>query len=142
MAKNVHNTVTMALLLLTQWIAVFVVTLLYLVALDLWGSLGVLVFALATVGDLRSSALAYNLLVERLLLRPSRPCAPQGCSIYDRAFWRHERFWKMSSVNYLTAFNGTPYQDPCSWRLMGARIGRRVFDDGGSPARADVHDDR
>ena len=70
----------------------------------------------------------YNVLVERLL-RQLQALPPQGCSIYDRAFWRHERFWKLSSVNYLNAFNGTPYKT-LLWRLMGARIGRRVFDDG------------
>jgi non-ribosomal peptide synthetase-like protein len=127
-AKNVHNTVSMALFLLTQWIAGIVLILLFLVALDLWGSLGVLVFALATVGTF-FFAIAYNLLVERLLLR-LQALAPQGCSIYGRAFWRHERFWKMSSVNHLNAFNGTPMKT-LLWRLMGAQIGRRVFDDGG-----------
>ena len=104
-----------------------VLTLLLLVALDLWGSVGVLAFALATVVTFFFT-IGYNLLVERLLLR-LQALAPQGCSIYDRAFWRHERFWKMSSVNYLNAFNGTPYKT-LLWRLMGARIGRRVFDDG------------
>jgi non-ribosomal peptide synthetase-like protein len=87
----------------------------------------VLAFALATVVTFFFTV-GYNLMVERLLLR-LQALAPQGCSIYDRAFWRHERFWKMSSVNYLTAFNGTPYKT-LLWRLMGARIGRRVFDDG------------
>jgi non-ribosomal peptide synthetase-like protein len=36
----------------------------------------------------------------------------------------------MSSVTYLNAFNGTPMKS-FLWRLMGARIGRRLFDDGG-----------
>ena len=96
-------------------------------------------FALATVGTF-VFAIAYNLLLDRLV-RPLMALRPQGCSIYDRAFWRHERFWKMSSIDYLTAFNGTPIR-PVLWRLLGARIGRRVFDDGARPARAEVHDDR
>ena len=99
-------------MLLAQWILVFVLTVLYLAALDLWASVGVLAFALATV-VIFFFTVAYNVLVERLV-RPLQALRPQGCSIYDRAFWRHERFWKMSSVTYLSAFNGTPYQDPCS----------------------------
>ena len=54
---------------------------------------------------------------------------PLCCSIYDRAFWRHERFWKVPSETYLQVFNGTPFKNVI-WRLLGVRIGRRVFDDG------------
>ena len=35
----------------------------------------------------------------------------------------------MSSVTYLNAFNGTPFKTVLL-RLLGVRIGRRVFDDG------------
>ena len=71
-----------------------------------------------------------------MLVRPLMALRPQGCSIYDRAFWRHERFWKMSIGTYLSAFNGTPMKNVL-WRLLGVRIGRRVFDDGlGLPERA------
>ena len=54
---------------------------------------------------------------------------PQYCSIYDRDFWRHERYWKVPSELYLQAFNGTPFKNVI-WRLLGVRLGRRVFDDG------------
>ena len=139
MAKNIHNTITMALFLLVQWIFFFAVTVLYLAAVDLWASLGALAFALATAGVFVFTV-AYNVLVDRLV-RPLMALRPQGCSIYDRAFWRHERFWKMSTVTYLTAFNGTPLKTVL-WRLLGVRIGRRVFDDGAALVRADVHHDR
>jgi non-ribosomal peptide synthetase-like protein len=60
---------------------------------------------------------------------------PQGCSIYDPAFWRHERYWKLSIGTFVSAFNGTPLKSVI-WRLMGVRIGRGVFDDGlGLPER-------
>jgi non-ribosomal peptide synthetase-like protein len=127
MAKNVHNTITLALMLLTQWIFFFGVTVLYLAAIDLWAPLGALVFGLATV-VVFVFFIAYNILADRLV-RPLMALRPQGCSVYDRAFWRHERFWKISSVNYLEAFNGTPLKN-VFWRLLGARIGRGVFDDG------------
>jgi carbonic anhydrase/acetyltransferase-like protein (isoleucine patch superfamily) len=70
----------------------------------------------------------YWLLVDRLvtLFIPVRPLI---CSIYDRQFWRHERFWKVPSKAYLQAFNGTPFKN-LIWRLAGVRLGRRVFDDG------------
>jgi non-ribosomal peptide synthetase-like protein len=54
---------------------------------------------------------------------------PRGCSIYDRAFWRHERFWKVQFTQYVQGFNGTPFK-PLIWRMLGVRVGRRVFDDG------------
>jgi non-ribosomal peptide synthetase-like protein len=128
MAKNIYNTITIALFLLVRWILFFVVTVLYLAAIDLWASLGALAVALATVGVF-VFAVAYNVLVDRLI-RPLMALRPQGCSIYDRVFWRHERFWKMdSSSTYLNAFNGTPLKNVL-WRLLGLRIGRRVFDDG------------
>ena len=59
----------------------------------------------------------------------SRRVAPAGCSIYARTFWRHERAWKVPSESYYKAFDGTPFKNVL-WRLLGVRIGRRVFDDG------------
>ena len=55
--------------------------------------------------------------------------APPGCSIYARTFWRHERAWKVPSETYYRLFDGTPFKTVL-WRLLGVRIGRRVFDDG------------
>ncbi|MDX2643571.1 phosphopantetheine-binding protein [Streptomyces sp. PA03-1a] len=126
-AKNIYNTISMALFLLVRWILIFIVTVLYLAAIDLWASLGVLAFALATAGVFVFTV-AYNVLVDRLV-RQLQALRPQGCSIYDRAFWRHERFWKVSSLAYVLVFNGTPLKNVI-WRLLGMQIGRRVFDDG------------
>ena len=61
--------------------------------------------------------------------RAFRPLRPRYCSIYDPYFWRHERLWKMPGEAYLHIFNGTPFKNVI-WRLLGVRIGRRVFDDG------------
>jgi non-ribosomal peptide synthetase-like protein len=58
-----------------------------------------------------------------------RPLRPRSCSIYDRQFWRHERYWKVPSVAFLRLFDGTPFKPPL-WRLLGVRMGRRVLDDG------------
>ena len=59
-----------------------------------------------------------------------RPLRPQFCSIYDPYFWWHERYWKLCR-RHLSArlFNGTPFKN-LIWRLLGVRIGSRVFDDG------------
>ena len=70
----------------------------------------------------------YFVLLDRLM-RGLQALRPDGCSIYDRAFWRHERFWKVCADTYLQFFNGTPFKN-LLWRLLGVRIGRRVFDDG------------
>jgi non-ribosomal peptide synthetase-like protein len=56
------------------------------------------------------------------------PLQPTICSIYHPDFWFVERLWKLPPV-FLHVFDGTPFKNVL-WRLMGARIGRRVFDDG------------
>jgi non-ribosomal peptide synthetase-like protein len=125
--KNAHNAVTILLFLLTRWIYLFVALLLGSVALELYkplGSLAVVAFGvlmlLFTVG--------YFVLIERASLA-FRALRPLFCSIYEPAFWRHERFWKLSATSYLEMFNGTPFKNVI-WRLLGVRAGRRVFDDG------------
>jgi len=69
----------------------------------------------------------YFILVERCIAS-FRRLSPQLCSIYDPYFWWHERLWKVPD-KYLNIYNGTPFKNVV-WRLMGVRIGRRVFDDG------------
>ena len=54
---------------------------------------------------------------------------PKFCSIYQRDFWEHERYWKVASTRYLRIFDGTPLK-PFVWRLLGVPVGRRMFDDG------------
>jgi non-ribosomal peptide synthetase-like protein len=117
----------MALWILVRWFFVFLVTVISAAAFNLYATVGVLAVALATVATLFASIL-YFALVERAL--DGLPALkPLGCSIYDLEFWRHERFWKLSSVALLAAFNGTPFKN-LLWRMMGVKLGRRVFDDG------------
>jgi hypothetical protein len=70
----------------------------------------------------------YFVLVERLGGK-FRPRQPQACSIYDRRFWEHERYWKLVVPQVDKALAGTPFKNLVS-RLLGTRIGKRVFDDG------------
>ncbi|HYH29873.1 MAG TPA: Pls/PosA family non-ribosomal peptide synthetase [Pseudonocardia sp.] len=125
--KNAHNVATIALRLLVRWVHTFGLTLLAMVGVDLYHAWGAaeLVLSAALVPLL---SVGYFVLVERAVAG-LKTLAPQGCSIYDRAFWRHERHWKVPFTKYVQAFNGTPFKTVI-WRLLGVRIGRRVFDDG------------
>jgi non-ribosomal peptide synthetase-like protein len=125
-AKNKHNLVTMGLFLAVRWVHVSVITLFAMAAEHLYGGSGAVVIAGLTVGTLLFS-LAYFVTVERGLMR-FRPLRPQFCSIYESYFWWHERYWKLLAP-YLGMFNGTPFKS-LVWRLLGLRLGRRVFDDG------------
>ncbi|MFE4992510.1 Pls/PosA family non-ribosomal peptide synthetase [Streptomyces mirabilis] len=126
-AKNRHNAATAGLYLLARLIHLFVITLITMGAVDLYPSFGALAIALASV-----LTLTYTVVHFALVERAStgfKPQKPLYCSIYEPSFWRHERFWKMASVHYIQAFDGTPFKNVI-WRLLGARIGKRVFDDG------------
>lgn len=126
-AKNRHNAATMCWYLLVRWVYFFWVTLLASCAAELYPSYGASVVALANVLILLTGAV-YFVLVERVNTAFHAP-GPLFCSIYDRDFWRRERYWKVPSETYLQLFNGTPFKN-LLWRLLGVRIGRRVFDDG------------
>jgi non-ribosomal peptide synthetase-like protein len=129
-AKNKHNAVTAAMYLFSRWIYVFAITLLAWTTARLYGPAGTWAIAVASVVSLVFTA-AYFVMVERAV-QVFLPLRPLYCSIYDRRFWRHERFWKGAAVTtYLSFFNGTPFKNVI-WRLLGVRIGRRVFDDGAS----------
>ncbi|MFG2292549.1 Pls/PosA family non-ribosomal peptide synthetase [Streptomyces sp. NPDC048603] len=126
-AKNRHNAVTAGLYLMARWIHIFGMTLLALGAKALHPSLGASAFALASVLGLLFTVV-YFALIERAATG-FRDQKPLYCSIYEPSFWRHERFWKMASVDYAQIFDGTPFKNVV-WRMLGARIGKRVFDDG------------
>ncbi|MEU2494537.1 Pls/PosA family non-ribosomal peptide synthetase [Streptomyces sp. NPDC007883] len=126
-AKNKHNAFTAALYLLMRWIHFYVVALIALTAVDLYHIHGVTPIALASLVTLVFTVVYYAL-VERIITRV-QPLKPLYCSIYDLSFWRHERFWKLTTHRYMQLFNGTPFKSVV-WRLLGVRIGRRVFDDG------------
>jgi len=127
-AKNRHNAVTMSLYLLVRWL--YVTGLLFVSLLPLRGDAtldGTLDTAGSVVADLLFT-IVYFVLVDRAVTG-FRALRPKFCSIYQPAFWRHERFWKVPSIAYIPMFNGTPFKGVI-WRLLGVRTGRRVFDDG------------
>jgi non-ribosomal peptide synthetase-like protein len=126
-AKNRHNSVTVGLFLSVRWFYLFALTLISLLVAGADGRMDPPAITATIIVDL-AFTVAYFPLVERMVLR-FRRLEPRYCSVYQRPFWRHERFWKVPGSAYLRMFNGTPYKN-LMWRMLGVRIGRRVFDDG------------
>jgi non-ribosomal peptide synthetase-like protein len=127
-AKNKHNAGTMGFHLLVRWIYFFGLVLLAQGAADVYDSLGASVIALGNVFALLFSVV-YFVLVERAVTG-FRALKPLYCSIYDPCFWRHERYWKVAAgTEHIQIFNGTPFKNMI-WRLLGVRLGSKVFDDG------------
>ncbi|MFC4079449.1 Pls/PosA family non-ribosomal peptide synthetase [Amycolatopsis samaneae] len=126
-AKNRHNAATMVVYALAQWLYFFCVLLIAWATRDLFTGLGAPAIALGSVVTVVFT-IVYFVLLERVATM-LHPLEPLNCSIYDRRFWRHERFWKMSTTFYLQLLNGTPFKSVV-WRMLGVRLGRRLFDDG------------
>jgi non-ribosomal peptide synthetase-like protein len=127
-AKNRHNAATMSLYMLVRWLyvtGIFLVALLPLRDDAAWD--GTLKTAGSVAADLLFT-IVYFVLVDRAVTG-FRALRPKFCSMYQPAFWRHERFWKIPSIAFIPMFNGTPFKGVI-WRLLGVRTGRRVFDDG------------
>ena len=128
-AKNRHNPVTMGLYLLVRW----------LLRLrghpDRVGRRGPLRLC-GPRGD-RAGQRPHPPAQRRLLRarRPGRHVVPRCCGRCSARsttarFWRHERFWKVPAVDLPSrSSTARPFKNVI-WRLLGVRIGRRVFDDG------------
>ncbi len=126
-AKNRHNAATVGLYLLVRWVFVFALALISLLFAGPRGHAGAAQITGIALLDLVFTV-AYFALVERAVTG-FRRLRPKYCSVYQREFWQHERFWKVPATVYIQLFNGTPAKG-LIWRLLGVRIGRRVFDDG------------
>jgi non-ribosomal peptide synthetase-like protein len=124
-AKNRYNLRTIGVMLLARWMGIFLLALIAVLAGTLYGRFGDAAVVTAAV-VMVPCGLAYSVLVERVALA-FRSLSPRICSIYDPYFWWHERYWK--TLAQPTVLNGTPFK-PYVWRVLGVRIGRRVFDDG------------
>ncbi|WP_445183373.1 Pls/PosA family non-ribosomal peptide synthetase [Pseudonocardia sp. Cha107L01] len=123
-AKNRYNTVSAMLFLMVRWCQLFSVIVIITLAVAFEAHYGALAFTTATVLIMVTN-LAIVVFVERAAWW-FRRLRPELCSIYEPYFWRHERLWKLLAT---PPFNGTPFKN-ILWRLLGVRIGRRVFDDG------------
>ena len=126
-SKNRHNLVSMGLYLFTRWLLGFMLLLLALAVFSEFRARGAWVVAVAAVVS-PILVVGYWTLVHKTLSR-LQALEPDGCSIYHRNFWRHERYWKVPAFRYIQAYNGTPFKTVI-WRLLGVDIGKKVFDDG------------
>jgi non-ribosomal peptide synthetase-like protein len=128
-AKNRHNLATMGYWLLAKYVYAFALTLFGLLAADLYTDLGALALAAGEVLAV-TYTLVHVVLVERLSTG-FRGVQPAYCSIYEKTFWQRERFFKMQAGPGLhSIFVSTPFQS-WFWRMVGVRVGKRLFDDGG-----------
>ena len=126
-AKNRYNLRTIGLFLFTRWVGVFLFALLYLAAIELYDVLPHVVSAVLFALSIVITAIYFTLF--HRCVDALHPVRPTICSIYHPDFWSAERLFKVNPIHYLHAFDGTPFKNVL-WRLMGARIGSRVFDDG------------
>lgn len=127
-AKNRFNLRTIALFLASRWLGVLLVVLIDLAAIELYydefaHALMAMLFALSTI-----LAITYYALVERYFIWRAPP-PPPICSIYDPIFWWVERNWKLHPISLYHLLDGTPFKG-LLWRLIGVRVGKRLFDDG------------
>ena len=126
-AKTRHNLVTMALLLVSHWSVEFVTIYALALAATVWGGENLPAMA-AAFGAALVADIAILTFVDRASLGFRRKPAPIA-TVYDPAFWAVERYWKLSENELETMFAGTPFS-PFFLRLLGVKVGRRVFNDG------------
>jgi len=135
-AKNRHNLVSIGFFLLSRWFFVFALLLIGLSTADLYDVGGAAVIAVAN-----ATVLLFTIIYFATVERAStgfRGVRPKHCSIYEIDFWRTERFFKLCArANVHRLLNGTPFK-ALVWRLLGVRVGRRLFDDGAGMSEKNI----
>ncbi len=125
--KNFHNLRTGLMFLASQWLMLFVTLAIWDRALnyyDEYAHKALFVAVMLTAG----LALPFYIFIERFSLG-FRKLKPRMTTIYDEAFWRHERHWKLSDSPITQVFAGTPFR-PIILRCLGTKVGKRVYDGG------------
>jgi non-ribosomal peptide synthetase-like protein len=126
-AKNRSNLATIALFLVSRWAFSYALILILILignSHDTYDPISVAIGLFATLGF----TLFFWIVMERLSLGLRR-LAPQYCSIYEPYYWFHERYWKINETHWISLFDGTPVK-PIIWRLLGVRVGKKLYDDG------------
>jgi non-ribosomal peptide synthetase-like protein len=126
-AKNRHNFATAMMFLFSQWLMLFMTLWIWDTALDLYFEWGAVALYGALVAN-SAAAIAWYTFIERASLG-FRRLKPRVATIYDPYFWSHERHWKLSDTPITSLFVGTPFR-PLILRLIGVKVGRRVWDGG------------
>lgn len=125
--KNLYNAVTVLLFVAVQWVMLFATLVIWDRALNYytdWAEVALFVAVLLT----SAITIPFYILIERASLGFGR-LKPQMTTIYDVTFWRHERHWKLSDSPITRLFGGTPFR-PIIMRLLGVKVGKRVYDGG------------
>ncbi|MGN8020274.1 Pls/PosA family non-ribosomal peptide synthetase [Phyllobacterium sp. 22229] len=125
--KNRYNAMTALLFLAVQWVMLFATLVIWDRALNYyteWAQTALFVAVLLT----SAITIPFYILVERASLAFGK-LKPQMTTIYDVTFWHHERHWKLSDSPITRLFAGTPFR-PMILRLLGVKVGRRVYDGG------------
>ncbi len=125
--KNVHNLNTALSFLFWYWLYTFLAVVIGTAAVSQFSSLGLFSFVAAFI-LFTFLHISYFITIERASMAQAK-LKPQIASIYDREFWRVERYWKHSEDSLKNLFVGTPFKNIIT-RLSGAKLGKKVFDDG------------
>ena len=126
--KTRHNVVTALLMLAMHWFVEFQALFVFAVMATAFGWRSLPAMSLA-VGVALLIAFAAHVLTERGSIGFGR-LKPQIATTYDPAFWRIERYWKLSGAGSAASlFAGTAMRGAVL-RLLGVKVGRKVFDDG------------
>ncbi|MBU2531833.1 MAG: amino acid adenylation domain-containing protein, partial [Alphaproteobacteria bacterium] len=126
-AKDWFNLRTAIFHLLSQWTLLFGILSIGTIGAGMFDALGyAAIFAAAWAAA--AFVIAHNVVVDRLSLG-GRRLVPHNCTIHEPHFWWVERHWKLGETWLKRAFIGTPFR-PMLLRLVGLRVGRKVFDDG------------
>lgn len=125
--KNFHNAATAGLFLAIHWVTLFLTLVVWDRALNYYSEYGVWSLCAAFVSMVLGSVVYYAF-IERASTG-FKGLEPRVATIYDPYFWSHERHWKLSDTPIMSYFAGTPFR-PVVLRLLGVKVGRRVFDAG------------
>ena len=125
--KNRHNLVTIVTWLLSNWLFVFVTTIAGYAAIVAFPAYETLSLAAFTV-VIALAGILFFAFTERASLG-FKPLKPRTVPVLAPYFWAHERHWKFCESPLQSMFKGTPFKNVVS-RLLGVKVGRRVFDDG------------
>ncbi len=125
--KTLLNVASIAGLLASRWLVAFIAIYVFGWTAETYGATSVTAMTAAT-GVVAALSVVVFILIERASIGFGKLEATIA-TVYDPAFWRVERHWKLSDTPLATAFAGTPMRNAIS-RLLGVKVGRKTFDDG------------
>jgi non-ribosomal peptide synthetase-like protein len=125
--KNAHNIRTMAIWLFAKWLFSFIAMYLGYASLMLYNDFGIASLVGGSIAGF-TLTIGYFVGLEWFSLGFKR-LQPIMCTVYDERFWDVERHWKVAATPLTFMFGGTPFKNVIS-RMLGVKVGKRVFDDG------------